>query len=93
VLTGLAAAATLDGYNTGLSAEEEVPGGVERRLSPEAAQHADFLPLELDTVDEGRFNEYLGMAGRDLLHEGIQRLVEDANRLEPFFLNLAGGQE
>jgi hypothetical protein len=33
------------------------------------------------------------MAGRDLLHEGIQRLVEDANRLEPFFLNLAGGQE
>jgi hypothetical protein len=51
VLTGLAAAATLDGYNTGLSAEEEVPGGVERRLSPEAAQHADFLPLELDTVD------------------------------------------
>lgn len=42
---------------------------------------------------EGRFNEYLGMAGRELLLEGVQRLVEDANRLEPFFLNLAGGQE
>lgn len=33
------------------------------------------------------------MAARDLLAEGVERLVEDANRLEPFFLNLAGGQE
>ena len=29
----------------------------------------------------------------ELLAEGVQRLVEDANRLEPLFLNLAGGQE
>lgn len=42
---------------------------------------------------EGRFNEYLGMAAKDLLSDGIQRLIDDANRLEPFFLNLAGGQE
>ena len=42
---------------------------------------------------EGRYNEYLGMAARDLLSEGVARLVEDANHLEPFFLNLAGGQE
>lgn len=30
-----------------------------------------------------------------LLHiqEGIQRLVDDANRLEPQFLNIASGQE
>ncbi len=33
------------------------------------------------------------MAARDLLSDGIQRLIDDANRLEPFFLNLAGGQE
>lgn len=51
MLTGLAAAATLDGYNTGLSAEEETPGAVERRLSPEAAQGVEFLQLELDAVD------------------------------------------
>ncbi len=44
-------------------------------------------------VAELSFNEYLGMAGRDLLQEGIDRLVEDANRLEAYFLNLAGGQE
>ena len=33
------------------------------------------------------------MAGRELLEEGVARLVDDANRLEPFFLNMAGGQE
>ncbi|KAL4446251.1 hypothetical protein ABPG77_003058 [Micractinium sp. CCAP 211/92] len=93
VLTGLDSSATLDGYNTGLSAVEEVPFSVEARLSPELAQQAEFVPAELDTIDEGRFNEYLGMAARDLLSEGVQRLVEDANRLEPFFLNLAAGNE
>ena len=42
---------------------------------------------------EASFAAGLGMAGADLLREGLERLVEDANRLEPFFLNLAGGQE
>ena len=42
---------------------------------------------------EASFNEQLGMAGRELLEEGVARLVDDANRLEPFFLNMAGGQE
>ena len=42
---------------------------------------------------EGRFDSYLDQAARELLAEGVQRLVEDANRLEPLFLNLAGGQE
>lgn len=58
VLTAMATAATLDGYNTGLSAAEDMPGSVEPRLSPSLAQLADFLPLELETVDgaylEGR---------------------------------------
>lgn len=93
VLTGLATASTLDGYNTGLSATEEVPGSIEARLSPQLAQAAEFTPQELEHIDEGRFNEYLGMAAKDLLSDGIQRLIDDANRLEPFFLNLAGGQE
>ena len=42
---------------------------------------------------ESRFEDLLGMAARELLAEGVQRLVDDANRLEPAFLNLAGGQE
>lgn len=93
VLTALDQATTLDGYNTGLSAAEDVPGGVEPRLSPQLARQAEFLPQELETVDEGRFDELLGMAARELLSEGVSRLVEDANSLEPFFLSLAGGQE
>ncbi|PSC70606.1 putative transaldolase [Micractinium conductrix] len=93
VLTALNSATTLDGYNTGLSAAEDMPGSVDARLSPQLAQAAEFLPEELATVDEARFNEGLGMAGKELLAEGVSRLVEDANKLEPFFLNLAGGQE
>ena len=53
VLTSLAASATLDGYNTGLSAAEEVPGSVEPRLTPAAAQRAAFAPEELEMVDGG----------------------------------------
>ncbi len=53
VLTSLAASATLDGYNTGLSAAEDVPGSVEARLCPDLAQSAEFLSLELDTVNGG----------------------------------------
>lgn len=53
MLNTLASSATLDGYNTGLSAAEDVPGSVEPRLSAELAQRAEFLPLELDTVDGG----------------------------------------
>ena len=51
VLTALDSAATLDGYNTGLSAAEEVPGSVERALSPQLAREAEFSPVELETVD------------------------------------------
>ncbi len=53
VLTGLDSSATLDGYNTGLSAVEEVPFSVEARLSPELAQQAEFVPAELDAIDGG----------------------------------------
>lgn len=42
---------------------------------------------------EKSFNEGLGMAGKELLAEGVARLAEDANALEPFFLNLAAGNE
>ena len=139
VLTALNSTSTLDGYNTGLSAAEEMPGGVEPRLSRQRAMDTEFAPAELEVVDgelkpralklggitgggkceifssdvparlpsrptylsppvpplaaESRFEDLLGMAARELLAEGVQRLVDDANRLEPAFLNLAGGQE
>jgi hypothetical protein len=62
VLTALDSAATLDGYNTGLSAAEEVPGSVERALSPQLAQEAEFSLVELETVD-GELG--LGLVGWD----------------------------
>ena len=132
VLNSLAADSTLDGYNDGLSAAEEVPGGsVEPRLSPALAAKAEFSAEELAAVDGGwlcavgvavwrsarmggrvggrcpssmapslgpptgrspaapatspppspplpqaekGFHEGLGMAGRDLLAEGVSRL-------------------
>lgn len=53
MLTTLASSATLDGYNDGLSAAEEVPGSVEARLSPALAQQAEFMPMELEHIDGG----------------------------------------
>lgn len=35
----------------------------------------------------------LPLLSRTPPQEGVDRLVEDANRLEPFFLNLAAGNE
>jgi hypothetical protein len=41
---------------------------------------------------EKAFHGSLGQAAADLVEEGLRRLVEDSNRLEPYFLGLAGGQ-
>jgi len=63
VLNALDSATTLDGYNTGLSAAEEVPGSVEPRLSPQLAQQAEFLPAELEMVDGEHGGQLCGLAG------------------------------
>ena len=39
------------------------------------------------------FEEGLGLVGVSLLKQGVQGLVDDIERLEPFFQNLSVGQE
>jgi hypothetical protein len=81
------------GYNDGLHASGEDNGGVSVRLTPEFAANYDFEPAEQVKVDEATFNDQLGMAATELLESDVARLVADADRLEPIFLNQAGGQE
>ena len=93
VLSALSGAATLEGYNDGLHAGGAAAATVEPALTREGAAAAEFSADEAAAVGEAAFAEGLGAAGRELLEEGVRRLVEDANRLEPMFLNLASGQE
>lgn len=81
------------GYNDGLHASDAGSGGVQSRLTEKFASSIDFDPLELKEVDRSLFDEQLGMAGSELLTADVKRLIDDANRLEPIFLNQAGGQE
>ena len=39
------------------------------------------------------FEEGLGLAGVSLLKQGVRSLVDDVERLEPYFANLSVGQE
>jgi hypothetical protein len=39
------------------------------------------------------FEEGLGLAGVSLLKQGVRGLVDDIERLEPYFQNLSVGQE
>ena len=95
VLAALSAAPTLEGFNDGLSAAAGTPApSVAPRLTPAFAAAYEFAPGEATPpADEAEFLERLGVSGRDLLAEGVSRLVDDANRLEPFFLALSSGQE
>lgn len=61
------------GYNDGLTT---LPlADYEPRLSPEAAQAAEFDDYELETVTKQIFEEGLGLAGVSLLKQGVQGLV------------------
>jgi len=94
VLEALQASATLDGYNDGLHASSDsTSGGVTPRLTADFAAAYQIDPVETRAVDEISFNDLLGIAGKELLQESVKRLVDDANRLEPLFLNQVGGQE
>ena len=63
----------MQGYNDGLTT---LPlADYEPRLSPEAAQAADFDDYELETVTKQIFEEGLGLAGVSLLKQGVQGLV------------------
>lgn len=93
VLATLSETPTLQGYNDGLTT---LPGDDEYyspRLSPEAAKEAEFEDFETEEVNKQLFEEGLGLVGVSLLKQGVQGLVDDIERLEPFFQNLSVGQE
>ena len=89
VVDSLEKATTLQGYNDGFRADEHGNDSVPQQLSADSAQQADFSSSETVEVTRQLFEEGLGMAGLELLDNGIKNLVEDVNRLEPIFKNLA----
>lgn len=97
VMGELAAAPTLQGYNSGLSAaagsrdDDDAADGVERALSPTSAAASELA--DLGPIDEARFNEGLGLAGRELLKNGLDGLVRDVETVLPFFRARATGME
>eukprot|EP00887_Chlorella_sp_A99_P006023 scaffold27.g6023.t1 len=93
VLKSLSQMSTLEGYNDGLRSVDPNMQELAPQLSPSIAQRYEFNPDDLAAVTESDFNAQLGMAAQELLAEGVHRLIEDANRLEPYFINLASGQE
>ncbi len=89
IVDALDKATTLQGYNDGFRADENDQSGVEQQLSSDSAQQVEFGSSETVEVTRQLFEEGLGMAGLELLDNGIRNLVEDVNRLEPVFQNLA----
>lgn len=64
---------------------------VNAKMSKERAAGSNFAKEETETITKQLFQGGLGQAGLELLEEGIQGLVEDVERLEPYFKNLALG--
>lgn len=89
IVDALDKATTLQGYNDGYRADEDDDDSVPQQLSAETAQETDFSESETTEVTRQLFEEGLGMAGLELLDSGIKSLVQDVERLEPAFHNLA----
>lgn len=95
VLEQLSASPTREGYNDGLkspTADEEP--GVTPALTLEGAQAAEFPESDLAPVTLQRFEEGLGLAGAELLAQGLEFLKQDAYALDEVFEGrLAFGSE
>ena len=91
IISELAAAPTLQGYNSGLSAAASVDEGLERVLSPDTARARD-LPQVPDVTSE-KFKEQLGVAAEQLLSQGLSGLTKDVSTLLPFFASRASGTD
>lgn len=91
VLKALDDAPTVMGYNDGLTAES-TQTGFERILSTEAAQSCD-IDSELATVVYETFEEGLGLAGKELLTQSLDGLLQHVERVMPFFQGMAVGTE
>ena len=90
IVDALDKATTLQGYNDGYRAGDDADDeSVPQQLSAEMAQQTDFSESETTEVTRQLFEEGLGMAGLELLDNGIKSLVQDVERLEPAFRNLA----
>lgn len=90
ILKSLASTSTLDGYNDGLSAQQQYAGTMSPAMSPDQAAASE---VEKIFVASANFKDALGLIGSDLLSSDIERSIEDARRLEPIFMNRVGGQE
>ncbi|KAK9823006.1 hypothetical protein WJX81_005539 [Elliptochloris bilobata] len=93
VLAALRGTPTLQGYNDGLSSESAAANEPRPQLSQQAAAAASFDKAELAPVTNQLLQEGLGMAGVQLLKEGVDGLVADIERLVPFFTSLTIGNE
>jgi transaldolase len=91
IISELESTPTLQGYNSGLSAAASEDEGLERVLSPDVASTSD-LPQVPDVTIE-TFKEQLGLAGEQLLGQGLSGMTKDVETLLPFFATMATGTE
>ena len=78
----------------GLSASTNLQeADVEAKLSKERAAQTEFASEETTAITKQLFQDGLGQAGVDLLEQGVKGLVDDIDRLEPYFQKLAVGIE
>jgi transaldolase len=92
VLQELSVTPTMAGYNDGLSAAGPADTDFEP-MSPITAKDEVFTADEQAPLTKQLFEDGLGLVGKELLDEGLAGLVDDINRLEPFFTQLAIGTE
>lgn len=91
VLEALAATPTRSGYNDGLSGvlgEDEEPAPL-----TDAAAAAYTFDDEEAPATRARFDEQLGLVGRDILDEGVARLGADVEKLLPLMASMVYGHE
>jgi hypothetical protein len=81
------------GYNSGFSATASTDDdGALRQLSPDALSEEDAI-APLRAVDETMFNDGLGLAGRELLDQGVAGMVRDIQGVLPYFADMAVSAE
>lgn len=91
IISALAAAPTMAGYNDGLSAGDSVSESVERQLSPQAAAASD-VP-QVGPLSQQVFQEQLSIAATDLLKVGLKGLHSDISAVIPFMTRRSMGTD
>jgi len=92
IISELESSPTLQGYNSGLSAAAaDSEEGLDRVLSPEGAKGSEVA--QVDDVTAATFKEELGLAGEQLLAQGLAGMVKDVTSLLPFFASRTSGTE